>query len=370
MSRFEVHRLLLGCLLTLGVLADSRALGQEVGTALYIRTDTDHTTVVTPRVRAAATLGDATRVDVTYTADIWTSASIDIRTSASKAVTEQRDELDLSVAHELGDARINAAYRLSIEPDYRSHGATLGASYDFGQKSTTLALTASALFDQVERVGDPTFSHSLHTFVARASATQILDAVTWVQAVYELGFADGWLASPYRFVAIGSGQPRCNEPGAVCVREALPDERVRHAIALIARRALSERVSVGASYRFYIDGWKLLANTVQAALSFMPALATKLGLDYRFYAQTAARYYRASIPSLSDVGRFATRDKELSPFTSHGLTLTVEQGFELGGSGMLHLGAAVGPTLYLFRDFPAYDHLFAFEATVALRVEL
>lgn len=348
----------------------SRAHAQEVSSAVYVRTDTDHTTVVTPRVRVGGDVGSATRVDATYSADIWTSASIDIATSASKAVTEQRDEIDLSVTHELLDATLGASYRFSTEPDYRSHGVTLSTSFDLAQKSTTLALSASALFDQVGRVGDPRFSSSLHTLLARVSGTQLLDAASWLQAVYEIGYAGGYLASPYRWVGIGPGIPRCADPGAVCVREVLPAERVRHALALTVRRALSDRSSIGASYRFYIDGWDLLANTAQATFSFTPGLETRLGFDYRFYSQSAARYYRASVSSLAELGTFTTRDKELSPFISHALTFTIDQGFALGTTGAMHLAASLGPTWYLFDDFPAYDHLFAFEATLAARIEL
>ena len=365
---WRAHLLEFAC--AIGLLSAAATQAQDASSAVYIRSDTDHTTVVTPRVRVGTKLGPATRVDASYTADVWTSASIDIATSASKAVTEQRDELDLSVRQELSEASLSAAYRFSTEPDYESHGITLGASRDFAQKSTTLALSVSALFDRVGRVGDPAFSRSLHTFVARASATQLLDALSWLQGIYEIGYADGFLASPYRFVGIGPGLPRCAEPGASCIRESLPGERLRHALALLGRRALSDAISLDASYRFYIDGWKLLSNTAQAGLSVMPWVDTRLSVGYRFYTQTAARYYRARVPSLAALGRYTTRDKELSPFMSHSLAFTLDQGFALSPSDALHVAATLGPTLYLFYDFPAYDHLFAFEATVAVRVEL
>jgi Protein of unknown function (DUF3570) len=344
---------------------------QEASSTLYIRTDSDHTTVVTPRIHVGSKLEPATRVDVTYSADVWTSASIDIRTSASKtSVTEQRDELNVTAAHELEDGSLSVSYRFSTEPDYKSHGVTLGASRDVAQKSTTLALSGSALFDQVGRAGDPAFSRSLNTFVLRASGTQLIDNVTWVQGIYELGYASGYLASPFRFVGIGADSPRCTEQSALCVRETLPEQRARHAFALIARRALTDSLSLGLSYRFYIDGWSVKSSTAQASFGLMPGTASRLALDYRFYTQTAARYYQVSIPSIAALGRFTTRDKELSPFMSHAITLTFDQAISFGTSSVVHLSTALGPTFYMFRDFFAYDHLYALEATVSARVEL
>lgn len=356
--------------LMLTLLSPALASAQDVTSSVYVRTDTDHTTVVTPRLRAGSKVGSATRVDLTYSADVWTSASIDIASSASKAVTEQRDELNVGASHELEDGSLNVSYRFSTEPDYKSHGVTLGASRDFAQKNTSLALSGSALFDRVGRAGDPAFSRTLNTFVLRASGTQLLDNVSWLQLLYELGYATGYLASPYRFVGIGPGSPRCSDASALCVREALPDERVRHAFALIARRAISESIVLGASYRFYIDGWHVNSHTAQLTVSAMLAKATRLSLDYRFYTQSAARYYQVSIPNVAALGRYTTRDKELSPFMSHALTLTLDQAISLGLTSAIHLALAAGPTIYLFRDFFAYDHLYAFESTLAVRVEL
>ena len=346
------------------------ALAQEASSAVYMRTDTDHTTVVSPRVRIADTFADTTRVDLVYSADVWTSASIDIVTSASKAVTEQRDELNATVQHEFEDGALQVAYRYSIEPDYRSHGMTLGGSRDFASKSTIVAATLGVMVDRVGRSGDPTFDRDLHTFNLGASGTQIIDPLTWVQLVYEVSYANGFLSSPYRFVGVGNASKSCRPAGAVCVPESLPDERFRHAIALGARRALSERWALGGSYRFYVDDWALLAHTLSATLSFMPAGEVQLTLEYRGYAQSAASYYQAQLRSLADVGTFVTRDKELSPFMSHRMLLSATLEKHLGGASKVRLGLLLGPTLYVFSDFFAYDHLLAGEATVALGADL
>jgi hypothetical protein len=362
----------------------TRAGAQQAGAGVYVRTDSDRTTVITPRVRAAAPVGEATRVDVVYTVDVWTSASIDIRTSASKAVTEQRDEIDASATHEQGDLTLTGGYRYSTEPDYESHGGSLGLAYDLADNSATLALNASATFDEVGRVGDPRFARDARVLSARASYTQVLDPETLVQAIYEYGLATGFLSSPYRYVGIGSADGGCRLPpdpiaawaiGASrlshCLPERSPDERWRHAIALRGRRALGEAVSIGADYRFYIDGWELSSHTANVELAWSPAEDTVFGLRYRFYLQSAAAHYRPRFATLQQAGDHFTRDKELSPLSGHRLMLDFERGFRLDDLGhMLRAVLSVGPSIYLYTDFPPLDRITALEVTLAAVMEL
>jgi hypothetical protein len=77
--------------------------GVSASSAIYVRSDTDHTTVITPRVRVGAPLSEETRLDLVYTVDVWSSASIDIVTAATRRVIEQRDEIDVSIEHAFPD---------------------------------------------------------------------------------------------------------------------------------------------------------------------------------------------------------------------------------------------------------------------------
>src|SRR4029079_11934468 len=110
-----------------------------LSSAVFVRTDSDHTVVISPRARVEKQLGAASTVDVSYAADVWTSASVDIRASASRPVTEQRDELDFALSHTLEDLTLTTSYRYSVENDYESHGATGGGTLDLNDKNTTFA---------------------------------------------------------------------------------------------------------------------------------------------------------------------------------------------------------------------------------------
>jgi hypothetical protein len=366
-------------LLAVGARASAQSVTPQASSSVYVRTDTDKTTVISPRVSARAPLTESTSAEVVYTVDVWSSASIDIRTSASKAVTEQRDEINASLTQELTDTRLTGAYRYSTEPDYDSHAAVLGVERDFADKSTVLGAGAALAFDEVGQVNEPLFEEHLRTITARVSGMQLIDPSMYVQLEYELGHARGYQASPYRYVGIGTDDGTCeiddddvdpDEPIAYCARETNPKLRVRHAIAARARRALGDMLSIGADYRFYLDSWNVLSHTLGADVVLMPAAHTSLGLRYRFYHQGAADHYRKRYRRERDDGLY-TRDKELSPLVSHKVALDLEQAFALDARGRtLRALVSVGPVFYSYSDYLLLDSITALDATLSLVLDL
>jgi hypothetical protein len=336
-----------------------------------VRSDDDETTVISPYARAAKKLAESTGASATYTADIWTSASIDIRSSASvqpvRPVTEQRDELDLSVDHELEDVTLTAAYRFSHEPDYVSHGGSGGFSYDFAANNSTVALGLSGSADQVGKAGDPSFASDSSTLGARLSFTQVLGVGTLGQIMYELSRASGYLSSPYRRVAIGDGSctSAAGEDGlsALCVPEVTPSERLRHAAAVELRQAIGENWSFGAAYRFYADDWGVLSHTMRAELSLVPGADTILAARYRFYVQGPADFYRSHYEVMEP---YVTSDKELSPLDSHRVALELDQTFRFAEGRTLSSVFSIAALFYSYSDFAPLKAINAYEFNVAL----
>jgi hypothetical protein len=375
-GRRDLPWLLLGAAVATLISHATRGGAQDASTAVYVRSDTDQTTVITPRLRVGGNVTDTTRLDVSYAVDVWTSASIDIRTSASKPITEQRDEINVKLGQEAGDLSLGGGYRYSNEPDYLSHGGSLGISRDFGENSATLALNLGAFFDTVGRVGDPEFVKSARSFTGRLSFTQVIDPQTFVQLIYELNLQDGYLSSPYRMIGIGSPDGSCPNASVMqkipCIPETNPAARVRHAGAIRARRALGDRFSIGAGYRFYIDDWEMMSHTADAELGYMPGTASLLSLRYRYYMQSAAFHYRARLDALKNGSRqFYTRDKELSPFTGHRIGLDFEHVFDLDDAGTrLRTAVSLGLNLYLYSDFLPLDRIVAQELSLAMGLEL
>ena len=345
--------------------------GDEVRVSTLVRGDTDTTVVVNPSVRARVELFDPdTHVDAEYTADIWTSASIDIRTAATLAVTEQRDELNAGIDRRIEDFTLRGGYRFSSENDYEAHGGMISGALDLADHNSTLELRLTAEGDRVGRSGDELFSRPLTVLGGRFGYTQVIDPQMLVQLAYELGHAEGFQSSPYRFVGIG-GDGRCGGTAMLCVPETHPSVRTRHAFVVRARRAFDDQLSLHLDYRFYVDDWGLYANTAALQLNWMHDEDGLFALRYRLHQQGAAAFYRSTYPEPSGTLRFVTRDRELSPLWTHRVALSYERGVPLGDAGpRLRIAAALGGTAILYEDFVGLSEVFAIDGTLSLGVEL
>ena len=355
---------------TSGVCA-GRGSANEASAGLFVRNDTDMTTVVSPRVAAATSWNDGeSGVGAAYSADIWTSASIDVRTAATVAVTEQRDQIDADAFHTLGEVTLGGGVYLSTENDYEAYGASLWARQELAEGSATLEERVSVGHDLVGRSGDPLFERTSSAVGGRLVLTQIIDPETIVQGAVEISHREGYQSNPYRFVGMG-GDGQCAGTAALCLPEAHPALRTRDAFVVRARRALSPDSSVGLGYRFYLDDWGVTSHTGSAQVSWLPAEGSAVTLRYRFYLQTAADFYRSTYPMSAGEVRFVTRDRELSPLFSNRVALSYEHRAELGGDGAaVSVGLALGGTVFVYRDFVGLDEVYAADGSVAVTLEL
>lgn len=333
----------------------------ETRGAVDVRTDSDHTTVVAPRARVRVHASPRTQVDVTYAADAWTSASIDIRTAATSTVRELRNEGTAGVSHTRGNGRFGLSYRLSHEPDYLANGVSGGGELDVADRTVTLSLRLAGSYDVVGRAGDALFKTPLMSGGALLGAAFVLTRTTLLQLTYELRGALGYQASPYRFVGVG-GDGSCTDPAAVCLPETHPDRRSRHALAARVRQAIGKYLSLGAGYRFYLDSWRLRSHTVAADLSAAPTNRTLLALEYRSYLQSGAYFYQARYLGPPSAG-FITRDRELSSMFTHRLALAAHQRWALRRGGV-EVGGRVGGTLLGYDQFVGLDRVKALELTL------
>jgi hypothetical protein len=354
--------------------AQASAAGVSAETAVYVRTDSDRTTVVAPRLHLSAPLASASQLDVVYTTDVWSSASIDIRTAATKRVVEQRDELDVSLQYAFTDIALIGGYRYSTEHDYDSHGGSLGVAVDLAQHNTTLAATLRGSLDAVGRAGDPLFDRSTALVGGRVSLTQVIDARTFAEFIYELNSHTGYLASPYRYVRIADARATmlgaCVFPSTTCERENNPSERLRHALALNLRRALSDACSAGARYRFYRDDWQLQSHTLSADIKLALGSSWLVGIEYRLYRQNGASHYRPFY-ALEPFPTLRTSDKELSPFTAHRVELELSYSWRVDSSAAeLRAVLLAAPSYFLYDDFPFLRVIRAFESTLAMELRL
>jgi hypothetical protein len=369
-------------LCTLAVLGvQSRAHAQVIaGTSIYVRADTDKTTVIAPRWHVGAPVADKTRVDVVYTADVWTSASIDIRTSASKVVrpdgtratrpvTEQRDEINTTLTQEWDDFTLSGTYRYSHEYDYISHGGTLSGAYSMAEKSTTLDFRLGATFDAIGRAGDHYLPDDVRNMNLRLGLTQLIDQNTFVQGIYEIMDSNGFNSSKYRYVGFGSANGLCRQDPdrKYCVPERNPNDRLKHAIGLTARRALGESFSVGLGYRFFFDSWGVSSHTGTVEFGWLAGHELLVALRYRFYMQGSAKHYKKRFDYIDaeEMPAFSN-DKELSSFMSHRVALDIEKDVELDDRGhKLSLVLSVAPSIFMYENYAPVPQITAIETTLA-----
>ena len=336
------------------------------GTAsLYVRADTDKTTVVSPRARINTQVGDErSHLDLVYAIDVWTSASVDIRTAATEPVREQRDEVIAGVDRDWSWGTVALSYRLSHENDYVSNSGAVSVSADFLDHTVTLDARAYGGGDIVGRSGDVSFRRTIGYGGGFLSYSHVLSPTTVLVISAEVRGQQGYLASPYRWVSLGGGG-RCADSIGLCVPEQHPGRRIRSAGVARLRQALSRRWSLGAAYRFYGDTWGVLGHTGLADVRVSATKALVLGLEARAYTQGAASFYSPQYDE-ETVSSWVTRDRELSSMFNARGGFLMSGRWELATKAWLIAGALVGAGHYHYRQFAGLTDVTAFEVTGTL----
>jgi hypothetical protein len=310
---------------------------------VQVYTDSDHTQVISPVVQAQADVTPETNVSLGYLADVITSASIDVVTQASKAtIHDTRHQVSAGASQIFDATTVRGGYSYSRENDYQSHTLNAGVSQEAFDKNTTLAAGYGVSLNTVGRVDDMNFAKSLVVHTASASWTQIVTPQLITQLTYELGYASGYQASPYRFVPIRAS---LDAPPTLWVAETDPDTRWRHAIVIGANRAIGEASSIQFDYRFYRDTWGITSHTIGARYFIGISPDLELRLRSRFYTQGAASFYQDNYTSPQ---MYMAYDRELSPLWSETLGGKLVYRFtpRLEGEAKLDL------FYYSYSDFP------------------
>lgn len=341
----------------------------DASSTVYVRSDTDATTIVAPTVKIAGAVDHVT-VDGTYSVDAWTGASVDVVTAATKAIHERRNEVDAAVGYEGKTTRLSANYRFSYEPDYQSHGLTLGLRSELAGKNTTVSIDALGSDDRVGRSGDPDFALPVRTLGGRLTLAQVIDRRTIAELGAQTTLVDGYQASPYRFVAIGD-LGTCTSKAPYCIPEQVPNQRIRTAFTARARRALGRSLSGGLEYRFYFDDWGIQSHAAEADVALRIGEQHTVSLRYRYSAQSEASFYRPRYFDLAMTSGYVTRDRKLSSLV----------GNELGSQYLMRIENEDGDRVIIWglratlsrADYLAYvglDHVWALELTGLVGVEL
>ena len=188
----------------------------------------------------------------------------------------------------------------SWEHDYQSSGIALNHTMDFFEKNTTLALGAAYTHDNISPIAADTSSTAYwqnriehkDTLDFLVGVTQLLGPKTILTANLSLGFADGYMADPYKGVRF-DGYPGPN----TLFREIRPNYRDKQ----VGYFSLTQFVtplqgSAELALRLYHDSYGIVSETVSASWFQKVGKYVVISPMFRFMNQSAADFYVIQLP--------------------------------------------------------------------------
>jgi hypothetical protein len=275
-------------------------------------------TVDGPSVLVRKKVGDNLSFSANYYEDMISSASIDVKLSASP-YKETRKQWSGGVDYLHGKSTYSAGVITSDEPDYKANTAFVSVSQDMFGDLTTVSMGFRRGWDQIYRdiktpdgqiINDPTFHQRADHRGYTLGISQILTRNTIANFNYELGTDQGYLANPYRkirYLSPGQGE------GFTLADQVYPDTRTTNSASLSVKHYLSWRAAVTAEYRYFRDTWGIGANTFELDYT-QPWRNYTFDASVRYYKQNAADFYSDMFPR-ADYQNFMGRDRELAAFT-------------------------------------------------------
>jgi hypothetical protein len=329
LSMFRVGALALAMLLVAstvpaGVLPEDRA------DVLYHRYQGGGITIDGPSVLIRKKIGESFSVSANYYMDMVSSASIDVKLSASK-YKEERKQKSLSVDYLHGKSTYSVGVIDSKESDYVADTAFFALSQDMFGDLTTVSLSYKRGWNDVFRnvkladgskVRDPTFADIADSRGYALGLSQILTRNLILGLNYEVITDEGYLNSPYRSVRyFDPGSPR----GFSLQKELYPRTHTSNAASVRLKYYLPYRASLDSQGRFYTDTWGVNAWNVD--FTYTQPVWKRWIFDghLRYYKQTAADFYSDLFPRASSQN-FLARDKELATYDA--ITVGVQASYD------------------------------------------
>lgn len=317
----------------------------EVSTRAGVYQDSDRTTIVTDNVDAKGAVGHF-GVEARYLIDVISSASVDVITAATGRFQETRHEAQGGLSYQDDLRKANAAYIYSVENDWSSHTGSAAFQQDFAHHNATFKLAGSYVANAVGRSGDANFHRTLDIGGGSAGLTLVASPRDLVDVSYALSYANGYQASPYRFVRFANP---AGGPLAPSMPETDPNARTRHALTLRHNHAVGKDSALKSHVRAYADDWGVASVTAgtEYVVGFRSFEVAPL---VRAYAQRAATFYE---PLYSAPAKYMTADRELSTFVDvfGGVRATYRKE-SLGALSKLFLEAKLTAFYFRFFDFP------------------
>src|ERR1700680_4646810 len=246
-------------------------------------------TIEGPSVLVRKKVADNLSLSANYYEDMISSASIDVKLSASP-YHETRKQETVAADYLHGKSTYSAGFITSKEPDYKANTSYFSVSQDMFGDLTTLTLGYRRGWDQVFRdiktpqgvlENDPTFHQRDDHRGYSLSLSQILTRNIILGVNYELLTDQGYLANPYRkirYLSPGQGE------GFTLADQVYPNTRTSNASSVQLKYYLPYRAAITGQYRFYSDTWGVKAHTAELDYTH-PLRRLVFDGSLRFYKQ-------------------------------------------------------------------------------------
>ena len=308
-------------------------------------------TVQGPSILVRKKVGESLSLSAGYYEDMISSASIDVKLSASP-YHETRKQENVGVEYLHGKTTYAMGYIHSKEPDYIANTTFYSISQDMFGDLTTVTLGYRRAWDEIFRdikqpdgeiVNDPTFHERADHRGYSLAISQILTRNLIADFNYELITDQGYLANPYRkirYLSPGQGQ------GFTLADQVYPNTRTSNAASLQMKYYLPWRAAAAGSYRYFRDTWGIVAHTVEADYT-QPWRQWVFDGTVRWYTQTHADFYSDLFP-YANYQNFMARDRELATFTD----------WTVGAGASYHFNVPGAPWISKSTANVRFDHLF------------
>ena len=256
---------------------------------------------------------------------------------------DQREAIDVGYAMQwTPDTKLSLGGGASIERDYTSLSASLGASHDFNHKNTTVSAVFNFEYDLSRPFfGTPTAftvmngeakgpNESKNVYNAVLGVTQVINRRWLAQLNYSIGTTNGYQTDPYRVISVvdPTGAP------LQYLYENRPSSRVRQSVYF------GNKIAVGPTFadvsaRYYHDSWGISSITLAGSERIPLVNGFYIEPEARYYHQTAANFFHNYIFASQPLPSFASSDSRLDRFSA--VTFGAKAGIKVGHAGEFYI---------------------------------
>lgn len=260
--------------------------------------------------------------DIEVGIDHYTSASsdkIDLKANSSASYSDTRiyPVVTWSMENEKKGTTVSAGVSSSTEFDYQSLGANIGFSKKTKDRNGEFSARLQGFFDQVHLIAPEELrnigvakdhgSANRTTIAGSLSWSQVINKNLQVMVLADLVQQQGFLSLPFYRVYFKDGSVH---------QEKLPDSRLKVPLGFRVNYFPGDRIIIRTYYRFYKDDWGITSHTASLELPVKITPFFSISPFYRFYSQTAVKYF-AAYEQHTTQDPFFTSNYDLSKFNSN-----------------------------------------------------